>query len=170
MPAITIADLRSQASQVNDGAELDTITLVRLDFTIGEASTEQRINVENNLIVRGIASGRRVQALGHYWVSAQPEGAPDDDAPFVWRVLIEVSANYLRNEEADFAEQDLDAFALMIGAPALHPYAREVLQSITARSPFPAYTLGQLIALSSFPDDQVLELEPPDLDQLRTHA
>lgn len=84
------------------------------------------------------------------------------DELFVWKIEMNWISQYVGEPKAvnSFADQDLEAFALVMGPPTVHPYARELAQSITSRSAYPAFTMGLLTPITALPDDELVQIQP----------
>ncbi|MBM9466421.1 hypothetical protein [Nakamurella leprariae] len=149
---LTVAELRSRASAVLD--QLQDMTDVRLVSMSCEA--EQPIDfgpfeVSTALSVRSPAedSAREVYVFSKYVVQAR--SVQDDDSieearPVAWRVELEMVGTWGRRggNSALLDSADLTCFAVLVGAMALHPYARETVQSTVGRLGFPPFTMDIL--------------------------
>lgn len=75
----------------------------------------------------------------------------------VWTIEVECVAEYELAGDAQLQDLGCEAFAVLVGAPAIHPYAREWTQSLSSQSRYPALTLGLMGSLAEMSDDHVVE-------------
>lgn len=117
---------------------------------------------QTELQVRGSQPGRYVESWARYETTAR-SGDGSDGSVLVWTAIVECVARFSL-DAPDFVASDdqLEAFALLVGTPALHPYAREWTQTLTSHTQYPAFTLGLLDSLAELDPEYVLEL--PDRD------
>jgi hypothetical protein len=129
--------------------------------------------VSQDVNVKGEQSSDRlsVHAWALYRVEATLEAGPDAEQPpeggSAWSLTMEMVADYPTDENVEAPEFDggeLSAFALLIGLPAIHPFAREAVQNMTGRLGYPPFTLEMLTPISAHPDDELVEMSDSDLE------
>jgi preprotein translocase subunit SecB len=79
-----------------------------------------------------------VLVKSHYSVAA---ASIEDEMRQAWAVKLEMIGLWPLKEPTDFPEDQLTAFGLTVGALAIHPYARETVQSTITRTGYPPYAL-----------------------------
>jgi preprotein translocase subunit SecB len=66
---------------------------------------------------------------------------PTADRDAAWLIEADFVASFVTLSDREFAPEQLRAFAYVTGAMAVHPFAREFVQSATVRLGYPAFTL-----------------------------
>ena len=159
----TVASLREAADRVLQTADLEEVYLVRSVFDSSELDAKPPFSASTTLQVKGSHVPGRIDVRARYQTVAT---VGDDEPDVVWSAEVECVAVFSVPEDLPIhSDDDVEAFAIVMGGPTLHPYAREYTQSLTAKSAYPAFTLGLLVPVLAFPDDHELELtdrEEPD--------
>lgn len=102
-----------------------------------------------------------IETWARYVVTAT--SGEGDDLKVVWEIEIECFALFgFLEDRIEFEHDDLMAFALLVGAPGLHPFVRDYVQSLTSKSAFPAFTMGLMTPLTSLPDDEEVDISDHD--------
>lgn len=178
MTSRSIAELRTAAAAAFDAYDVARVFVTTMDFECTTNDYEPPYSVVTYFHLSGRqVSEDEIEVRARYVVEARqsredPRGAagdPESDqtgqdrdapGPLIWRAVVEYASSLVaENESSVLNEEELAAFATIHGSQLLHPYVRETVQSMTGRSPFPAYSLGLLMPLSDFPDDQMIEVE-----------
>ena len=93
------------------------------------------------------------------------------DEELAWQVRAEFSASFdVASDDPEhptiFTEAELAAFALGTGLMAIHPFAREFVQTSVGRLGYPPYTIEFLRSAFNAADEEEFELAAADLDSL----
>lgn len=89
----------------------------------------------------------------------------DVDAPPAWNIKATFIATYLIRPGVEaFSEENMKAFTFITGAMAIHPYAREYVQTTTTRLGYPPFTMPLMRRPgdSIGNPDRLIDLETPD--------
>ncbi|MGL5826998.1 MAG: protein-export chaperone SecB [Nocardioides sp.] len=124
------------------------------------------LNIESALSVRGLATQAHVETRSQYRLTAvSGEGASN----VAWMTELEFAALFTAaGVETNFEQEELEAFAILSGAVILHPFARDLVHSLSSRSSYPALTMGILTPASDLPDDLEIELDDTQGDSAGT--
>jgi hypothetical protein len=156
---ISVRNLRDNAQRVLDVAELAEVALQGAEFKAHETDPIETLETKVELNVHSGRNENWVLARCEYSVEATEVG---NSANVAWTAKIECIAYYECKSPSQFTSEELQSFALIVGAPTLHPFARSHLQMLTALSRYPAYTLGLLKPLSALPDEHVISIDNLD--------
>lgn len=122
---------------------------------VHDRDQEPPFECSTELQVRGVLDGHRLECWSRYETTAR--GA--DETVRVWTVVVECVASFVLDAADVIAtEEQVEAFALVVGTPVLHPYAREWTQTLTSHSQYPAFTMGLLEPLGELDPEQTVEL------------
>jgi hypothetical protein len=169
----TIADLRSDAKALIPHANLEQVYAVNTSLRVHDRNGSTPLTCETDLLVKGERAGRFLEAWARYETTAhtadaasEGNGAVDGDtdspgaaATHVWTALVEgVAVFELDDPDLVTTEDQVEAFALLVGMPILHPYAREWTQTLTGHSQYPAFTLGLIESPAELDSQHVVEL------------
>jgi|GEM_PF-2936853 len=179
----TVGGLRDAASVVLADVDLSQVYMVHCDIHVRPEMTGRRLRSAFNVQTRASRSEASVQAWAKYAVIAltDDDGSLPDNAneltedlieqTYAWRIETEWVADFGGDsaQVAAYSDADLAAFALIMAPPTLHPHVRELVQSLTSRSPFPAYTMGLLTPISAMGDDEIVELYAEEGNDLGEH-
>ncbi|WP_231250021.1 hypothetical protein [Nocardioides furvisabuli] len=116
--------------------------------------------------VVGERRGDAVEVRARYTTDASKEREDDGEGEPIplWTISAECIATFHITgdpEEVEFTDDQLEGFALLVGAPAIHPYARELTQDLSGRTLYPAFTLGLLHSFAELDDQTEIELSDP---------
>jgi hypothetical protein len=163
----TVGEMRELASKVLQHVTLRDISLASLAVRGAIPLLSGPFDVEQEVSVKGeqLAGRNAVQAWAKYEVTAtrhredQPVKQSGSADP-AWAVTCEIVADYPGDADSlpEFKAEELNAFALLVGLMAIHPYARETVQSMTGRLGYPPFTLEMLTPISGQADDVVIEM------------
>ena len=170
----SVQNLREATSRVLEDLDLDQVYMVNCHIdTRAHLSNRElksaytvRTKIDRNESGDVFAWAKYVVfALGDDGTGDLPDDAGDltealIEETFAWRVETEWIAKYSGPPDAVSAHstEDLSAFALLMAPPTLHPYVRDLVQSLTGRSQHAAFTLGLLTPISAMPDDEVVDI------------
>lgn len=156
---IAIGELKSRANHVLDSVqEFDTVRVASLECWSHHPVLDGPFNVLPELGVRSSqsTSNDRIDVWARYQLQAN---TGSDDVVQAWGVTVEIVGSWVQNQTQKFDSLDLECFAMAIGAMALHPYAREAVQSTVGRLGYPPYTMELLTPLTAGPDENEIELD-----------
>lgn len=158
----TVAELREGADRVLKRADLAAVYVASASLLTHRRDGEPPFNVDTTIQVHGELVDGRIEARAKYVTSAHSTNDDELESP-IWTVELECVASFdLAADSPAVPENDLEAFAVVMGPPTVHPYARELTQSLSSRTPYPALTLGLMRPILAFPDDHVVEFPEPD--------
>lgn len=160
-----MADLREGAERVLAVCDLSQVYLASSHSQTHNHFVDPPFSTDTSVAVRGHQTAGRVEAWAQY-VTEASKLEDGSEAPIpVWTVMVECVAVFdAAVDIPDFSDDDLEAFAVVMGAPTIHPYAREATQSLSGRSPYPAFTLGLLTPVLAMPDDFQVDFPDRDVD------
>ena len=148
----TVGQLREWAQAVLDEVDLTNVRLRSLECRAAPRPVAGPFAVDMDLRF----SGQRVddllvESVSTYEVVCRARES-DREA---WSVVCELVGDYraVDDELSEFTDDQLDAFAMVIGVVQLHPYARETVQSASGRLGYPPFTLDNLTPISAHPDE-----------------
>jgi hypothetical protein len=156
-----VGDLRDGARRVLELVDLEQVFSVNSSYTTRDRTLSPPFRVETQLRVLGRQHGTHIEVWARYVTEAFKD-VSEGESTGVWSAEVEYVATFGFVDgipTASCAEEDVEAFALLVGTPAIHPYAREHTQAMTGRSQYPAFTLGLLNSLAELPDEHVIQLE-----------
>lgn len=155
---ISIQELRERASQVLKEADISGVRLVRMDCRGSHPKGGGTLVVSAQVDVSGSSpSSTQVEAGVRYAVRAAL--GEDDNAEEAWTVKVELAATWDHPHPEKFEELDFQCFAMAMGLPTIHPYARELLQSTVTRMGFPPYVIEMIEPVTARPDSEELDIE-----------
>jgi hypothetical protein len=156
----TVGDLREGAARVLARADLDEVYLVRAEIEGAHPVLAPPFETDTDLRVRALRQHGQIQAWCRYVVTSLAEGRTAQQA---WRAEVECIACFDYPPELPTpSEEDLEAFAFVVGSPILHPYGREFLQGLTSKTAYPAFTMGLLLPIDALDDDYELVVGTDD--------
>lgn len=157
----TVGELRSAATRVLDFVQLREVVTASVNFQAPPRPAAAPFDADTVLQVKADRSRpNEVQAWCRYTSTCL---TTDSEAEEVWAATVEVVGLFdVDDPEVEFSELELKAFGLLVGAPAVHPYARALLQSLTAGSVYPAFTLGLMNPVGNLPEDEVIQWTEED--------
>lgn len=152
---VNLGQLRSASQLVLDHASLRIVSLQRAVFEVAAPDVDPPFDTNIVVQVSGdVTNASTLLTTANYQVNCYT-GTPDPaDRVDVWSVSLSIAAEW-QISEIDLADIDqiaIRGFSLTTAAPLLHPYARETIQDLTARSAYPAYTIGLMESISNIPD------------------
>jgi hypothetical protein len=154
------------------GLGLSQIYLHDSSLTTHNRNLAPPFHVETGINVRARRrSDGAVEVWATYITDVSTQDRQDGDIP-VWTVSLRIVARYERLDDGEpaegepFTRDDLEAFALLVGAPAIHPYAREWTQTLSSHSQYPALTMGLMQSIAELPEDQTIDLVAADAEDL----
>lgn len=154
--------MRESALRVLPYLELDQVYAVQTGLKTHNRFQSPPFRTDTNLRILGRQRNDAVEVWAHYTTDVFTDREDGDEEP-VWTVKVECVAVFeAKVEDPDFEDKDLEAFALLVGAPALHPYAREWTQTLSSHSQYPAFTIGLLDSIAELPEDEEIELTEPE--------
>lgn len=162
----TVGELREGAYGVVRRVNLTEVYVASTSLQTHRIDGDPPYDVDTTLAVRGQLYDDRIDVHVSYTTSALSVDDDGSKSP-VWTVEAEYVASFEMGEDASqvpISEDDLEAFAITMGPQTVHPYARELTQSLSARTPYPALTLGLITPVGAMPDDQALELPDRSVD------
>ena len=156
MTESNVGQLRELAQSVLDHVNLSQVALISLDSKTTLPARNTRFEVSTEIGVRGEQPEVNVvQAVMRYEVKATTvEGGEP-----AWNVIAEWIAEYRGEAVPDLSRDALLAFALIMGPQTVHPYGRQLIQDVTSRGPYPAYTMELIQPLGVLPDDTVVDVQ-----------
>lgn len=163
----TVAELRIDAKVLIPHVNLEQVYAVNTSLRVHDRNQATPFNCETDLRFKGERVGGRIEAWTRYETNAHTDsagetGAPDSATP-VWTALVEAVAVFtLDDPDLNVTEDQIEAFALLVGMPILHPYAREWTQTLTSQSQYPAFTLGLVESPAELDPEQVIEFPERD--------
>ena len=175
----TVGELRAGANAVLADVELQEVFLARSNL-----ASRPRQESDATLSVGFSAQTRfdlRSDGDLHVWLKYLVFALPPSEAEKVssaeseideeqmlersaWSIESEWVAKYSGDADtlSEHTHAELNAFAIVMGPPTVHPYARDLVQSLTGRSEHAAFTLGLLTPVSAMPDDAVIDIGDSD--------
>lgn len=175
MSEVSVGELRAATQDVLGLVDLSSVYLATSSFAARPSnSDDEELASAYSVQTRCERSSQWLRCWIKYdafALRAGPDGLPEDpedlspqqiEELYAWRSTTEWVAEF-NSLGSDLVENteliNCSAFALVIGPPTVHPYAREHLQGLIAKSPHAAYTLGLLQPITAMPDDRLIELE-----------
>lgn len=170
----SVGELRRDAGKVLDVVELESVYLVDSKYESQVQAGEIKLVSAYAVETRSGRSERSVTVWVRHRAFALAVTDEDDvpkdaaelseafvDERYAWRAETDWVAEYSAPAGSTdaFTTKELNAFAMVLGPPTVHPYARELVQSLVARGRYPAFTMGLLIPISAMRDDEVIEIE-----------
>lgn len=153
----SVAELRTDAKALLPHVNLEQVYTVHTSFRVHDRSQSRPFKCSTDLRVRGEHNGDVVESWSRYETVARSDST--ENPVDVWTAVVECIAMFrLDDPDLQISEDRLEAFALLVGMPALHPYAREWTQTLTAQSQYPAFTLGLIESPAEFDADHIIEL------------
>ena len=170
----SVAELKAAAARVLERVELESVYLMRSDYKsahrTGEISLVSAYAIKTRV--------ERSESVLRSWVqhtawalaiddeTEVPETAgevPSEfvDEHFAWQSETEWVVEFASTEGNDLTDlpmEDCSAFSMVMGPPTAHPYARELIQSLSERGLYPALSLGLITPLTQMSDDEVIEI------------
>jgi preprotein translocase subunit SecB len=155
MTKVVLGDARELARVVLDRVESCGIRLARLNLEAQAPGNEVALRTDTALTLGASVYENAVVCLSKYEISAEPDesSAGDEDR---WSIVVEMHGMWTLTDGPQLTTQHAQAFALAVGAMALHPYVRSQVQSTIGASGYPMFTLDVLHSL----------LEPSEEDGL----
>jgi len=143
--SLEVAQLQADTTKLLSIVALRDVRLHALQATAGIEHRGGPLTVRQSIQVRGdqVEQTRKVRTIARYEVSAALPESADSAVDLVWEVIVELIAEYESpdSEAPMFTEQELAAISLVDGLATIHPFARETVQSTTARMGYPPFTL-----------------------------
>jgi hypothetical protein len=158
----TVGELRDSARALLGELGLEQIHILRCELETFDREQEGPFSTDTGFQVTGIRQGDAIEARALYVTEAVKKLDDGDTVP-IWTIEVECAAVFEGTDGADldaFTDDQIEAFAVLVGAPALHPYVRELTQSLSSRTMYPAFTLGLMASFAEMPPD--FEIEFPD--------
>lgn len=157
----TVGELRGDAKVLVPHVALQQVYTVHTSFRVHDRNQQTPFRSATELRVNGVRNGDRVESHSRYETTARSDTENPVD---VWTAVVECVAVFrLDDPDLQISDEELEAFALLVGMPALHPYAREWTQTLTSQSQYPAFTLGLLNSPAELDDEHMIEL--PDREE-----
>lgn len=163
MRSRTVRDLKDSARVVLEHVELAQIYTVSSHLETFDRFQDPPFTTDTQLHVVGERRGRAVEVRARYTTDASKEREVEKERELIslWAVSAECIATFdivSDSEDIEFTDDQLEGFALLVGAPAIHPYARELTQDLSGRTLYPAFTLGLLRSFAELDDATEVEL------------
>ena len=157
---ITVGRLRELASEVLETCDLSDIRIQGASCSSSDVIAEGPYAIDAQIQVKGVDLHEvaKVNAIAKYTVVATPESGGGE----AWRVEADIVAAYQKSADVHFDEDHLSAFAVAIALMSIHPYAREVVQSLVSRMGYPPFTMDLLPPVTGRPDEEELDLAVSD--------
>lgn len=163
MSKVTLEQAQHLAREVLDRTTPESeIRLAQLNFTSKPPNQAGALDVEASLAMAvHFDDDEQIICMSRYEITAAPDSSTgehdtDDEA---WQALVEVHGVWPLTGKEDFKQSHGQAFALAVGAMALHPYARTYLQAAVAASGYPAFTLSVMHSLMETDSDGLVDLD-----------
>lgn len=162
---VTVRDLRERSSRVLEAVlDMNDVRLARLQCeanqpvtSIGPFSVAVHLQVKTLLVDEQTPA---VEVWSKYRAHAQAESESEvSEGPPAWTAEFEIVGTWARRPDVTVDDEDLPAFGIAVGGTALHPYARETLQSMVGRLGFPPFTMDILPSPANLSLDTVIDLE-----------
>lgn len=160
MRSRTVGELRDDAKTLIPCVELEQVYAVNTSLRVHSRSQTTPFNCATDLRVKGEHANGRVETWARYETTAHAdaEEAEADSSTAVWTAIVEgVAVFTLDDPEMQISDDQLEAFALLVGMPILHPFAREWTQTLTGHSQYPAFTLGLIESPAEFDPGHVID-------------
>lgn len=175
MTRVPVDDLRNRALRVAAASEVNDVRLFQVNASLNalpesgplhydmdsevtfQYLPEQSVFIVNSqytiVVGENVPDGdEKAPSTGTQQPEAEePEALPNYSLSFLLAALFTVTSP---EGGADFAEDELDAFARTTGQFALHPYAREFVAEMTGRSGLPTLHVGMLKLHLDAPNDE----------------
>lgn len=169
MREVTVGEIRELAGEVLENVELRSVFLLSATHSNHPPSESSEISAVWTIHLAASQTDAAIEVKVRYEAYAvdstvlPQEGEIDSevlDEHYLWRSESEWMIIYANStqEVPRFGKPQLDAFAMVMGPPNAHPYARQHLQSMTAMGPYPAFTMELFTPVTSFPNETVFEL------------
>lgn len=155
----SVGELRDSARPLLGDLRLEQIHVLRCELETFDQDQEPPFSTETGFEVTGVRSHNTVEARASYVTSAFKRLEDDETVP-IWSVEVECAAVFAGADLDQFTDEQIEAFSVLVGAPAIHPYVRELTQSLTSRTVYPAFTMGLMKSFAEMPADT--EIEFPD--------
>ncbi|KHL19590.1 hypothetical protein CLV56_2831 [Mumia flava] len=158
---LTIAEMREFAIRVRDATALRDVRLESMTCSSRQPILDVPMSVDTDVAVSvRRESDQALAARSRYNVVAKDEG--DEEA---WSASFVVLGEFHSVSDDPLPDWGGDAqasFGLLVSAMALHPFARELAQSLSARMGYPSFTLDLLPSLAEEPPDRVVTVTVED--------
>lgn len=162
---VTVKELRERSSRVLEAVhDMNDVRLARLQCEANQPVTSMGpFSVAVHLQVKTLIVDEQTPAI-EVWsryraqAQAEPEGEISEGPP-AWSAEFEIVGTWARMPDVPVDDGDLPSFGIAVGGTALHPYARETLQSIVGRLGFPPFTMDILPSPANLSLDTVIDLE-----------
>ncbi|MFK4083581.1 hypothetical protein ACI2LF_05695 [Kribbella sp. NPDC020789] len=157
-----LGELRRDSVELAKRLRLRDVRLLDLRCTATNPLLDGPFRIGSKLDVRTDVEAERLGVEVRYRIGAVSES--EEDQPEVWSVSLRVLAEYVDQGEDEekrldeFSAEECRAFGLMIGLVTVHPYARELVQSMSGRMGYPPYTAEMLESVAVAPDEAVLRI------------
>jgi hypothetical protein len=170
MTSLSIAEIRAGAERISQCVRLDQVFLVASEFSASPELVDDKYQVTTSLRIFGerTPEGTVVVSSRHELV-AHAEGSASPAHPASWSSTVDYRARFnIIDDLADVTENDYTSFAIDVATDILHPFAREHVQSMTSKSPFPAFTMGRSRSIWEKHEADIIEIggaliENPDI-------
>lgn len=138
---VKAARAQERARELLPHVRLHDIRVVRLDAVGSHPVLDGPFAVDWSLQVKAEPRDGHVDCRSEYIVAADAEGSR------AWSIEVDLVGEWRVDAGApDFDQEHLGCFAYAVGMAALHPYAREVVQSTVSRMGYPPFTLEMIMS------------------------
>lgn len=152
---LTVGRLCGFASEVLSYLQIHDVRIYRTECRGAHPVADGPFQVNWSAQVRAEQPDGDVDCFSRYDITAR--GAAGVQA---WTVVLEVVGVWRMTAGSipAFDDDHLTSFALAIGVPALHPYAREAVQSAVSRLGYPPFTLEMVSSVANGDPDDAIDL------------
>lgn len=149
---VTAARAQDCARAVLPHVHVRDVRLLDLRAVGGHPPVDGPYVVDWSLQVRAEQREGQIDCFSRYVVAAEAEGSR------AWSVEAQFVGEWRTEDGApSFDREQLESFAYAVGMAALHPYARETVQTAVSRMGYPPYTLDMITSPALGDPDMVIE-------------
>lgn len=155
----TVAELREEIKTLAPSLSLEQIFAAKTSFETFTRANGALGNCQTEALVRAECVGRTIEVRARYITTGEIGGVDDTVPPKeAWTAMVEGVAIFaLGDSFTEVTNGQVEAVGVLLGLPALHPYAREWTQTLTGQSQFPAFSMGLMDSPSELPADTEIE-------------
>jgi hypothetical protein len=160
-----IADIRASAAKVLDHVKLTDVRLATLTADAAGPVAPGPFDVSTDISWKAVLGENTIEVWAQYGVAAvrAADIRADGTAPnSVWSIEMEQVGSWTITTPVQFADDELDCFAMAVGVMVVHPYARTTVQNIVGQLGYPPFTLEMMTNLAEGDADDTVRVGTPD--------
>lgn len=134
------------------------VRVAELNLTTAPPANETEMKTDVTLTLAARLFDEAIVCVTRYEIDAEPV-EPISSQSDRWSIAIEMHGMWTLEPGPQLTEQNAQAFALAVGAMALHPYARSHIQAAVAAAGYSMFTLDVLQSLMVEGEDGLVDLD-----------